>query len=152
MLKKTKTKIINELKEQFKSSVKNDLYDTVKVIQYNGVYIPDATTLFWYIATHQGTGSTPYFNEILGSIYDNQSASNALNEKADKENTYTKLETDAVVNDEKNAREQADEILHDELEDKLDKTSTITAVWSGTQAEYDAISTKSATTIYFIKE
>ena len=47
MLKKTKTKIINELKEQFKSSVKNDLYDTVKVIQYNGVYIPDATTLFW---------------------------------------------------------------------------------------------------------
>ena len=38
------------------------------------------------------------------------------------------------------------------LTNKLDKTSTVTAIWSGTQVEYDAISPKSSTTLYFIKE
>ena len=34
---------------------------------------------------------------------------------------------------------------------KLDKTAKIQAVWTGTQAEYDAISTPNATTLYFIQ-
>ena len=35
---------------------------------------------------------------------------------------------------------------------KLDKTAGIQTMWSGTQSEYDAITTKDATTLYFIKE
>ena len=45
-------------------------------------------------------------------------------------------------------------IVHEkDLENRaLQKTTGIQAVWSGTQSEYDAITTKDATTLYFIKE
>ena len=34
---------------------------------------------------------------------------------------------------------------------KLDKTDNIQALWTGTQAEYDAITTPDANTLYFIQ-
>lgn len=30
-------------------------------------------------------------------------------------------------------------------------SATVTSIWTGTQAEYDAVSPKTATTLYFIK-
>ena len=89
------------------------------------------------IVKNGGSTGSASFATIEGSIYDNASATTALNAKANQTDLNA---TDARV-----------EALEDGIVDKLDKQPNIQVLWTGTQAEYEAL-TPTTTTLYFIKE
>ena len=74
---------------------------------------------------------------VVGEIDDQTDLINRLDQKVD----YSYLEDNYY----------SAESVDSKLNNKITKHINLTAVWAGTQAEYDAIGEKDPTTVYFIK-
>lgn len=116
-------------------------FDTVQVTKTNN---------FPYGNWNKLKGKPTNLETTTGAQSKADAAQSAAISHADANRADLELQIDAVEED-VIVHEQRITDAETDISAKLDKTAKIQAMWTGTQAEYDAISTKSATTLYFIQ-